>query len=154
MSLRKPTLHDVPAMVALMRPAVLREALLPRTALQVTERLRDYIIAEEDGELVGVGSLGLVDTQLAEIGALASASAEVERSLLNALIDEARQLGATRSFVLTQDGHPFEKAGWSKTSLDALPEKRDRQCLRCSRLPRCRQIPYELDLDVDAAAAK
>jgi len=151
----RPTVLDVPAMMALMSPHIRAERLLPRTPRQVVERLREYWVARRDGEIVGVGSLALVDFDLAEVGVVAGESSRVERDLLDRLLADARALGVPRAFVLTHDPELFESCGFRPTNLDALPQKRDRQCLHCSRLATCQQTALELYLTrVDAAEAK
>lgn len=153
--LRKPTVADVPSIVALLEPHVLSLRLLPRTARQIVERLRDYTLAIEDGVVVGVASVSLVDTYLAEVGALAARRTDVEQTLLLNVLDEARAMGVDRAFVLTDDPALYEGVGFERRSLADLPEKRDRQCLRCARLPRCRQQALEVSLSsAELLAAK
>lgn len=144
--LRRPTVSDVPAMVALMAPHIRAERLLPRTPRQVVERLREYWVAARADTVIGVGSLSLVDFDLAEIGVVAGESSAVERHLLETLLFEARTLGVGRAFVLTHDPRLFEDCGFRPTTLDALPQKRDLQCLHCNRLATCQQIALELVL--------
>lgn len=157
--LRRPTVRDVPTMMELMAPHITAERLLPRSAREVAERLRDYMVAvrEESGSqrLVGLASVSLVDTHLAEIGALTATEAEAEERLIEAVLEEVRDMGVERAFVMTDDGSPYARQGFRRTDLESLPEKRDRQCLRCARLPRCRQEAFEIQLSgVAAAAAK
>ena len=142
--LRKPTITDVPTMHALMRPHILREALLPRTARSIVERLRDYTVAEEQGEIIGLVSLSLVEMHLAEIGALICDAPDNHQRLLEAALLEARSFGVKRVFVLAPhtEAALYEDLGFSRADISDFPEKRDRQCLRCSRLPRCRQVVF------------
>lgn len=157
--LRKPTVADVPQIVELLRPHVLAERLLPRSPRQVAERLRDFLLAERrvDGrtELVGVASISLVDTYLAEVGAIAAADPDIEAALVRQLLAEATEMGVADAFVLTDAPELFEGLGFRRTRVQDIPEKRDRQCLRCSRLPRCRQVALTIPLgDRWAQAAK
>lgn len=153
LALRKPTLSDVPMMIRLMEPHVRSEALLPRTPRAVVERLRDYVVAEEQGRIVGLASLSLVDEELAEVGAVACEREDLLGELLDAVLDEARAMGVRRAFVLAPSAAPYAPLGFLPTTLDALPEKRDRQCLRCPRLPRCRQVALVKELSLLAVAA-
>jgi amino-acid N-acetyltransferase len=139
-ALRKPTVSDVPAMQALMAPHILREDLLPRSALSIVQGLRDYTLVEGDGQLVGLASVRLVDLHLAEIGAVVCLDPSQLQVLLEALLAEARSMGVDRAFILAPDPQPYVALGFEVTELANLPEKRDRQCLRCPRLPRCRQV--------------
>ncbi len=141
LAIRKPTVEDVDRMQALMAPHVLSEALLPRTRLDLVRGLRDFVVAEEDGELVGLASVSLVDIYLAEVGAVVCERPERLHELMDAVLEEARSLGVDRAFVLAPDPEPYRALGFEITELSDLPEKRDRQCLRCPRLPRCRQVP-------------
>lgn len=158
--IRRPTVADVPAMVAMMHPHVLAERLLPRSPRQVVERLRDYLVAERQvgdapPQLVALASVALVDTHLAEVGAVAGDDPDVVATLVGQLLDEAREMGVADAFVLTDAPAAYEAMGFMRTDVSAIPEKRDRQCLRCSRLPRCRQVALTLDLgEVQRQAAK
>lgn len=138
--LRKPTVRDVPAICALIAGDIAAERVLPRSAVQITERLRDYTVAERDGEVVGVSSVALVDLHLAEVGVLTAREPTTAGLLLDWVLAEAAMMGVSTAFVLTDDPASFEAWGFQRTTTAALPEKRDRQCLRCPRLPRCRQV--------------
>ena len=91
--LRKPTVRDVPRMIELMAPGVRNEALLPRSARAVVERLRDYVVVESRGEVVGLASVSLLSEDLAEVGAVVWQDAAQLSLLLDAALDEARALG-------------------------------------------------------------
>lgn len=140
-ALRKPTLSDLPSMEALMAPHVASEALLPRTRLELVRHLRDFTVAEEDGHLVGLASVSLVDLHLAEVGAVVCEQPQHMAELLEAVLSEARQMGVDRAFILAPDPSRYAAFGFEPTQLSALPEKRDRQCLRCPRMARCKQVP-------------
>ncbi len=140
LALRKPQVSDVPSMHALMQPHMRTEALLPRTPRAIVERLRDYTVAERDGLLVGLASLSVVEVHLAELGAVVCRQPELMATLVGRVLDEAREIGVERVFVLAADPDPYLALGFECTEISDLPEKRDRQCLRCPRLPRCRQV--------------
>jgi amino-acid N-acetyltransferase len=146
LELRKPTVADVPNMHAMMRPHVLAEALLPRTRQGIAQGLRDYVVAEEDGQIVGLASVRLVDLHLAEVGAVVCDQPEIRTALLTRILSEVQALGVQRAFILAPEADPYEELGFTRATMEQLPEKRDRQCLRCSRLPRCRQIPLVKEL--------
>lgn len=141
LAIRKPNVDDVPKMESLMAPLIESEALLPRTRLNIVRALRDYVVAEVDGDLVGLASVSLVDVHLAEVGAVVCLQPEYLDELMSAVLDEAKAMGVQQAFVLAPDAAPYETMGFKLSSLEDLPEKRDRQCLRCPRLPRCRQVP-------------
>ena len=103
-------------------------------------------MAEDNGRLVGLASLSLVECHLAELGAVVCEKPELLSRLVSVALDEAQSVGIQRVFVLAAEPDPYQELGFSRVEIQALPEKRDRQCLRCSRLPRCRQVPlvYEI----------
>lgn len=141
LALRKPTVADVPTMQTLMAPHIRTEALLPRTTLSIVKGLRDYTLVESEGQVVGLASVSLVDVHLAEIGAVVCDKPDLLEELITAVLAEARSMGVDRAFILASDPAPYEALGFVRADMSALPEKRDRQCLRCPRLPRCRQVP-------------
>ena len=147
LQLRKATASDIPAMLRIMQPGINDESLLPRTAWQIAERLRDYTLAVADGTLLGLGSVGLVAPHLAEVGALVATDVAAEDLLIAALLAEAQDMGVDRAFVLAANDTAWARNGFTRTSLSALPEKRDRQCLRCPRAPRCRQVALEAQIE-------
>jgi amino-acid N-acetyltransferase len=147
LALRKPNVSDVNAMHQMMVPHVVNEALLPRSPRQIVENLRDYVIAEEHGRIVGLASLSLVECHLAELGAVVCENPELLERLVKVALDEARTVGVKRVFVLAPEAEAYEALGFKQVEIQTLPEKRDRQCLSCPRLPRCRQVPlvYEIE---------
>lgn len=147
LSVRKPNVNDVTAMHQMMVPHVVSETLLPRSPRQIVEHLRDYVIAEEDGRLVGLASLSLVECHLAELGAVVCEHPTLLPRLVKVALQEAKAVGVNQVFVLAQDAEAYESLGFSQVSIQSLPEKRDRQCLRCPRLPRCRQIALVYDIN-------
>lgn len=146
LELRKPTVRDVAMMHKLMAPHVRSEVLLPRSQRHIVENLRDYVVADDNGRLVGLASLSLVECHLAELGAVVCERQELLNRLVTVALDEARSVGIERVFVLAADPIPYLELGFHQVDIQALPEKRDRQCLRCPRLPRCRQVAlvYEI----------
>jgi amino-acid N-acetyltransferase len=144
--LAKPTVAQVPAILELIGPEIAREAVLPRTARQIAERLRDYTVALRGDEVVGVASISLVDLHLAEVGVLQATLPGIASTLLDAVLDEARTMGVGRAFVLTADPARFEAEGFTRRPVQSIPEKYERQCLKCARAPRCRQVALDRPL--------
>ena len=57
--------------------------------------------------------------------------------IVEALIDEARQLGIPRVFTLTYQPGFFIKCGFEEISKDLLPHKVWKDCLDCVKFPNC-----------------
>ena len=50
--------------------------LLPRTLPEICENVRDFVVLEDDGRIIGCGALHLYGTHLAEIRSITSKSRE------------------------------------------------------------------------------
>ena len=153
MTRRPATPKDVERMLALMAPHVAAGDLLPRTPEDVRERLHEFLLLEgngTEGRLVGVGALHRYDTEMAEIRSLAVDPAWTGqgcgRFLASGLIEKARAEGHERLIALTRRPAFFERLGFSRTHLDALPEKVTRDCILCPRRLCCDETAMLLRL--------
>jgi len=150
---RPATPKDVERMLALMAPHVAAGDLLPRTPEDVRERLHEFLLLEGNGterRLVGVGALHRYDAEMAEIRSLAVDPAWTGqgcgRFLASGLIEKARAEGHERLIALTRRPAFFERLGFSRTHLDALPEKVTRDCILCPRRLCCDETAMLLRL--------
>ena len=151
--LRKATANDIHAIAAFIAPHANAERQLPRTPRAIAERLRDWTVAVRGEQIVGAASVRLVDVALAEISVVVGQDESVEAALIDSLLDETRGLGVGRIFVATNDPGPFEAWGFIQRPIAAIPEKHDRQCLRCARMPRCLKVGMERELAVEPLRA-
>lgn len=131
--------RDIADIHALLARGVASGAFLPRTPHQLARRLRDFTVLRSEDALEGVGSLSMLTPTTAELGVLTAASPALEARLLDKLLADAVDLGATRVLVLTNHAAPYTKRGFTPTTTGAFPEKHDYQCLRCAKRPSCRQ---------------
>ena len=114
MEYRKPTFADVEKIYDLVNAYAGDGLMLARSRNSLYEFLRDMIIAEVDGELIGVGALHMVWDELAEIRTLA-VSPKMKRSgvgktIVNMLIEEGKLLGVNTVFTLTYQPEFFGKS--------------------------------------------
>ena len=149
--LRKPNLQEIPQICEMLAPFAANEEFLPRTERNVLTALREYTVAEHAGEIVGVVSLALSSNKRAELGVLVGPE-EVRSALFDATVQEALSFGCQEIFVLTAQPEQYKALGFTRTTLEALPEKRDEQCLRCSRLARCQQVAMAYAVEVPLTA--
>src|ERR1041385_4362158 len=68
---RKAILPDVERIHAIIRPYAEIGTLLPRTIAELSENVRDFVVAEDDGKVIGCGALHLYGMHLAEIRSIA-----------------------------------------------------------------------------------
>ena len=65
--IRKATVRDVPAIVALVNENAQKGLLLPKSLNQVYQNIRDFVVFETDGQLVGCAALHVLWEDLAEV---------------------------------------------------------------------------------------
>lgn len=125
--------------------------LLLRSLSEIYDNLRDFHIYEgEDHQVAGVCALHICWEDLAEIRSLAVDERDRKRgiggSLVAACLDEARQLGVSRVFLLTYMPAYFERVGFRIVDKSTLPHKIWGDCIRCVKFPNCDETAMILDL--------
>jgi amino-acid N-acetyltransferase len=142
MLIRKPTVHDVPKLTALINRD---STILPRSQHYVFMNLRDFIVAEEDGELVGCGSLHVLWENIAEIRAVTMIEDDRRngwfRQLVDCLLEDGRRLGVQEIVVLTQDPKSFVNIGFKQVERTDVPQIVWKECINCVHFPDCREKP-------------
>src|ERR1700722_11382955 len=92
---RNAILPDVEQIHTIIRAYSGNGTLLPRTLAELRENVRDFVVAEDDGKIVGCGALHLYGMHLAEIRSIAVKPATkgrgIGRLLVNALMAESRR---------------------------------------------------------------
>lgn len=88
------------------------------------EGIQEFRVAEVDGEMAGCGALHVMWEDLAEIRTLAVGEQHlghgVGSALLEALLDDARELGVERVFCLTFETDFFVRHGFSEIEGQAV----------------------------------
>ena len=147
---RRPQIHDVPKMAAMINSFAAQGQMLPRSQHHLYRYLRDFAVATADGTVVGCGALSLTWEDLAEIRSLAVArewqGSGVGRALVEALLAEARTLGLPQVFCLTYQQEFFERIGFHVVPHDSLPHKIWGDCLNCPKFPNCDEIAMIINL--------
>ena len=150
MKIRKAILADIEGIYDLVDYYAERGLILPRSRHSSFETLRDFMIAEQDGQIVGTGALTLAWDGLAEVRALTVSPQHLRSGvglqLVEAIKAEALQLGIGKLFVLTYHPAFFVTAGFKEISKEALPHKVWRDCINCSKFPNCDETAMTLDL--------
>ena len=128
-----------------------RGDMLPRTMGEVYENLRDfYVVRGDDGTFMGCVALHIVWSDLAEIKSLAVPEQAQTRGLgsllVEAAVEEARNIGLSRCFALTYRPAFFERLGFVQADVMTLPRKVWNECYRCPKFPSCNEIALVRDL--------
>src|SRR5579864_2283081 len=124
---RNAVLPDVEQIHAVMEPYYGDGALLPRHIPELCENIRDFVVAEADGEIIGCGALHLYGLHLAEIRSIAvhpSAQGRgAGRLLVEALLQEAERQNVTCVCLFTRSPDFIAQVGFSVASREKLPDK-------------------------------
>lgn len=149
MKYRKAKITDVEPIHALITDHAEKGLMLARPRTMLYESLREFTVAEAQGQVVGAGSLHIIWEDLAEIRALAVAPGYAKmgigRSLVNMFIEEARELAIPRVFALTYQQGFFEKCGFKVVAKESLPQKVWKECVNCPKFPNCEEIAMIAD---------
>lgn len=143
MKIRKAKIGDVEAIHKLINHYAKQGLMLPRPRAALYEALREFTVAEEEGQVVGAGSLHIIWSDLAEIRALAVdprfTRRGIGRHLVEAFLAEARELGLARVFALTYQVEFFLKCGFKLIPKERLPQKVWKECINCPEFPNCKE---------------
>ena len=108
------------------------------------DNVRDYMVAERDGDVIGCGSLHVMWSDLAEIRSVALRNEFMGRgigtTIVEALLEEAKTLGIEKVFVLTYKVEFFKHRGFSIIDKSELPHKIWNECINCVHFPNCDEI--------------
>ena len=147
---RKANFQDVEAIHGVGNEYAEKGLMLARSRNILYETLRDFIIAEQDGQVVGVGALHLIWDSLAEVRALAVAPAVVKsgvgRAIVETLLQEAGRLGVKTVFALTYQPGFFAKLGFEERPKETLSHKVWKECINCAKFPNCDEIAMVKEL--------
>ncbi len=142
--IRKAVIEDVTPMKDLINSYAKREIMLPRSVGELYENIRNFYVYEENGVVVGCCALQVVWEDLAEV---LSFAVKPERTgmgigsiLLDASIEEGKNIGVKRAFTLTYVPEFFERQGFSKVEKSSLPHKVWVGCIKCPKFPDCNEI--------------
>ncbi|HCO43035.1 MAG TPA: N-acetyltransferase [Gammaproteobacteria bacterium] len=150
-ALRPARLADVSAIHALLREQAAAGNLLPRTQENLVRHVRDFVVAERDGQIAAVGALEIMGPDLGEVRSLAVAPAfhrqGIGEQVTRALLDQARIIGLRRVMALTYVPAFFARLGFEVVSKDTLPEKVWQVCVKCYKFNRCDEIAVMRNLE-------
>lgn len=138
---RPAVIKDARRMQALINQYADRGLMLHRALNDLFETIRQYVLYEEDGLVIGVVGLHIAWEDLAEIRALAVdanfSGRGIGKQLVERAIDEARRLGVPKVFTLTYVPEFFAKLGFTLVDKAEFPHKIWSDCVRCHKFPDC-----------------
>jgi amino-acid N-acetyltransferase len=151
MAIRRAHIADAEQIQRLINQFADEERLLARSLSEIYDNLRDFSVSEgAHGQISGVCALHICWEGLAEIRSLAVTTQErnkgMGRELIEACLEEARELGISRIFLLTYIPPYFERMGFRPVDKATLPHKIWTDCVRCVKFPDCAETAMIFDL--------
>lgn len=149
--IRRADVRDMAAAGKIVNDCAERGQMLHRSMSFLYEHVRDFFVAEESGNVVGVCGLTVVWADLAEVYALAVEESQrgkgLGRKLVERCVDEARVLQVRRIMSLTYEKAFFERCGFGVIDRQQLPLKVWSECLRCAKNQACDEIAMMYVID-------
>lgn len=141
---RKASMQDIPALLDLINGYAAKGIMLPRTEFELSENMRDFMVAYEGRQLVGCGAMHFYSPTVGEVRSLAVAEDNrthgIGRLLVDSLVYEAKLYGLDAVFAFTYVPEFFAKVGFGAVERGELPLKAWKDCLRCPKFNSCDEI--------------
>jgi amino-acid N-acetyltransferase len=143
--IRKLLVNEVAEVKNLIDPFVKEGLMLPKSLHSLCQSVRDFwVMTGEDNDIIGCCALQVSWLDMAEIRTLAVKKEYqgkgIGRSLVDACLKEAYQLGIRSLFTLTYVPGFFKGAGFLEVEKSTLPNKIWSDCIHCQYFPDCREV--------------
>jgi amino-acid N-acetyltransferase len=145
MKVEKAKISDVQHIHELVNSFAEKGAMLPRALSEIYENLRDFfVIKDTSKQVIGCVALHINWADLAEIKSLAVSEDKQAKglgsTLIEACLDEAKELGIPTVFCLTYKPSLFERYKFHQVDKMELPRKIWSECYRCPKFPDCDEV--------------
>ena len=150
-SFRKALVGDVEPMMELVAAPSKEGRILPLTRLDLYGRLRDYFVyLDQSDRLQGICGLHICWESLGEIRSLVVGpelrGGGIGSTLVRLCLEEAREMGLKKVFVLTYLPDFFTELGFNPIDKEALPHKIWADCIHCVHFPKCDEVALVQEL--------
>lgn len=119
-TIRSARTSDVRAITKIAQPLIEKRILLGKELVEIYESIQEFVVAEQDGEVIGFGALHVMWEDLAEVRTLAVAEGVKRKgagaAMLKELLSRAEALGIRRVFCLTFEEGFFRAHGFNVIS--------------------------------------
>ena len=142
----KAKLSDISAMQVLVASEVKDGVILNRSEDEVATNIRSYVLAKDEGKLVGYTALHVHSKRLAEIRSLIVdenyRGQKIGQKMVEFTLEEAKALGVEEDvLVLTYLPAFFEKMDFKEINKEVIPEHKIwADCIKCIHFPVCNEI--------------
>ena len=143
-TITKASIQDAPQIHKLINHFADKGEMLPRSLSEIYENIRDYFVIRQDERVIACAALHVDWSDLAEIRSVAVAKKRQQEGigaqLIEACLQEAKELGISRVYCLTYQPSFFEKFGFLQADKMELPRKVWTECYRCPKFPDCGEV--------------
>ena len=149
----KATLLDIPEMQKMVQAEVKDGIILERNEDEVSTNIRSYVLAKEEGVLIGYAALHIHSARLAEIRSLIVADGHrgknIGKKIVLFALAEAKSLGVSEEvLVLTYLPEFFTKMNFIEIAKETIPEHKIwADCIKCIHFPICNEISLVYKLE-------
>ena len=146
LELVKAKLSDIPAMQKLVIKEVKEGIILKRSEDEVATNIRSYVLAKNDGIIVGYTALHVHSKRVAEIRSLIVdenfRDKKIGQKMVKFTLNEAKVIGVEVDvLVLTYLPGFFDKIGFKEIDKELIPEHKIwADCIKCIHFPVCNEI--------------
>ena len=141
--IKKAAINDATVIKSILDEYANQRKLLARSLQYIIENIRDFHLAEVDGEIIGTCALKISTTDLAEIKSLAVKESFINNGigslLIKEVLTEGKSLGVKDFFALTYVPDFFYKHGFTMIQKEDLPHKIWTECVHCPFFPNCNE---------------
>jgi amino-acid N-acetyltransferase len=118
--------------------------LLPRSINEICENIRDFVVCEDEGRIIGCGALHLYGMHLAEVRSITTHPVAQGKGagihVVKTLLREAEMHQVQCVCLFTRIPDFFAKMGFVVVPREDLPDKMYKDCMRCPRLHMCDEV--------------
>ncbi|MFC1957962.1 N-acetyltransferase [Chloroflexota bacterium] len=147
----KAKISDAPQMHKLINDFANKGEMLARPLSEIYENIRDYFVIREDERVIACAALHVNWSDLAEVKSVAVAEDNQRQGvgdrLMEACLEEAKELGIPTVFCLTYKPAFFERFGFLQVDKMELPQKVWNECYRCPKFPNCDEVALVCHLE-------
>ena len=118
--------------------------LLPRSLPELYENVRDFVVVEDEGKIIGCGALHMYGPHLTEVRSIAVSPAYkgkgAGRILIDALLAQAEDHDVRCVCLFTRIPDFFALFGFRVATREDMPDKIYKDCVNCPRLHACDEV--------------
>lgn len=142
--IRKARMEEIPKIQKMLEGSARKGELLPRSLSELYDSIRDFQVCLDGKQrILGFCALHPTWESLGEIRSLfvreEARGQGIGRELVSKCLEEGKELGIHRVFVLTFNPDFFQKLGFSPVDKAMLPHKIWADCIHCIHFPDCKE---------------